>query len=226
MEGINFENVSLWGERWDSLFGVVLFNFALVIVVPAWLYEKDPGIDVPTIVHSSSVLSAMFYILIGGLGAACIPHVSPNMLESMMSGVFGTAMQLNASIFAFFIVGLGCPLFSVLARMNLTGSGLLSHSHGNIFAVYLPFFSSWLFYQGDAITELLSWGGIIFTSLVAFILPLWVSLHALHTSDETGVVAVYGQSHELSKPVQRRLLQILLVLAALSIFAALMGNFF
>ena len=88
-----------------------------------------------------------------------MPNVSENMLESMMSGVFGTAMQLGASIFAFAIVGLGIPLFSVLTRLNLTGSGLCSASTGNIFAVYFPFAVSWLIYGGPAVTALLSWGG-------------------------------------------------------------------
>lgn len=34
--GLELDEVSLWGTEWGSLFGVVLFNFALVIAVPAW----------------------------------------------------------------------------------------------------------------------------------------------------------------------------------------------
>lgn len=225
-DGFHLHNLSLWGESWDTLFGVVLFNFALVIAIPAWLYEKEPHVDVPTVIHGSSILSAVLYILIGGLGAMTIPNVSANMLESMMSGVFGTPTQINSSIFAFFIVGLGCPLFSVLTRMNLTGSGLFSHRVANILAVYVPFLGSWLFYQGDAITDLLSWGGTIFTSVVAFILPLWVSLKALDTTDNQGVVAVYGLQKDLSKGTQKTLLRLLMILSLFSIFAAIMGNVF
>jgi hypothetical protein len=135
-------------------------------------------------------------------------------------------MQIVASIFAFFIIGLGTPLFSVLSRQNLVGSGLCSHFQGNLLAVYLPFFSSWMFYQG--VTQLLSWGGIIFTSLVAFILPLLISIHALDTSDGMGHVKVYG-SWELpmkSRSSQKTGLQILLGLAILSIVAAIVGNIF
>ena len=225
LEGVHFDNVSLWGETWDSLLGVVLFNFSLVIAVPCWLYEKDSHVDVPTVIHGASILAAVLYILIGGLGAMTIPHVSPNMLESMMSGVFGIPMQINASIFAFFIIGLGCPLFSVLTRTNLTGSGLFSRNAANALAVYLPFFSSWLFYQGNAITRLLSWGGIIFTSVVAFILPLLIALHTLDTSDEQGVITVYGKYIVSSKERQRFFLHVLMVLSVLSIFAAIIGNF-
>ena len=142
-----------------------------------------------------------------------------------MSGAFGTAMQLCASIFAFAIIGLGCPLFSILARMNLTaGRGLLSKGAANGIAVYLPFFTSWVFYQGDAVTNLLSWGGIIFSSLVAFILPLLLSLHSLETGDDGGSVDIYNPWHVKSKRKQKRALNVLLALAIGSIIVAILGN--
>lgn len=98
-------NTSMWGSDWGDLFGVVLFNFALVIAVPAWLYERDPDVDVPTVVYGSSLLSVILYVAIGMLGSMTIPSVSSNMLESMMSGTMGTLMQLGASVFAFAIIG-------------------------------------------------------------------------------------------------------------------------
>ena len=189
------------------------------------LHEKESQVNVPAVVHSSSFLSATLYISIGMLGAITMPHASQNMLECLLSGAFGTAMQLCASIFAFFIIGLGCPLFSILARMNLTaGSGLLSRGAANGLAVYLPFFSSWIFYQGDAVTQLLSWGGIIFTSLVAFILPLLLSLHSLETGNDEGSVGVYKPCHVTSKKKQKIALKVLLALAIASIIVAILGN--
>lgn len=44
--GIDFSNVTLWGTDWADMFGVVLFNFAVVIAVPAWLYERRPDVCV------------------------------------------------------------------------------------------------------------------------------------------------------------------------------------
>jgi hypothetical protein len=225
-EGVDMENVSLWGTEWGSLFGVVLFNFSLVIAVPAWLYEKELEVDVPAVVHGASLLSAFLYILIGILGAVTMPFVSQNMLASLMSGAFGVPMQLCASIFAFFIVGLSCPLFSVLNRMNFVGSGLMTTNAANWWSVYLPFFSSWIFYQGDAVTVLLSWGGIIFTSLIAFILPLLLTLYVLDTSATEGAVDVYEPLHITSKSAQKRSLYVLLGVSVLSIFLAFFGNAF
>jgi hypothetical protein len=227
-EGVQFSEggVSLWGDEWGSLFGVILFNFALVNAIPAWLFEKEPDVDVPTVVHGSSAFAAVLYIVIGVLGATSMPYVSQNMLESLMSGAYGTAMQLCASIFAFFIIGLGCPLFCVLTRMNLTGSGLVSHGTANGLAVYLPFLTSWMFYQGDAITQLLSWGGIVFTSLIAFVLPLLLALHALDVSNDEGAVDVYSPVHLTTKISKKMTLIVLLGLAVISIILAIFGNVF
>jgi lipid-A-disaccharide synthase-like uncharacterized protein len=223
--GVDLGNISLWGGSWYDLLGVVLFNFSLVIAIPAWLSEKDPSINVPTVVWTASWLSTLLYVVCGLLGALAMPNVSENMLESMMSGAFGTSMQFGASLFAFMIIGLGIPLFSVLTRMNLTGSGLCSHAVGNALAVYLPFSVSWMLYQGRAVTELLAWGGVLFTSVVAFILPLLLALHTVLEFDVQGAIAVYGGWFE-SSDSQRNALIVLLGLAVVSVVCAIVGLIF
>jgi hypothetical protein len=221
-DALSFNNASWWGTSWQDLFGVVVFNFALVIVVPAWLYERDPHVQVPTVIHGSSILSLLLYLLIGILGDLAMPHASENMLESMMSGSMGIAMQLGASIFAFAIIGLGIPLFSVLTRLNLTGSGLVSRRTGNVLAVFFPFAVACVLDGDHAVTDLLSWGGIVFTGMVVFILPLLLAIHVVRTSDAAGSVSVYFGLFE-EKPAHLRSLYILLGLTTASIVAALTG---
>jgi len=182
---------------------------------------------VPEVVHISSFLSSIFYMSIGILGAITLPHASQNMLESLMSGAFGKPMQLCASIFAFFIVGLGCPLFSVLARMNLMdGNRLLSRGAANMLAVYLPFLLSWLFYQGEAVYSLLAWGGTIFTSLIAFVLPLFLAYCALEKGYSQGSVDVYQPFHVTTNEAQNLAIRIILTIGISSILVAILGNFF
>mmetsp|Transcript_4612 Transcript_4612/g.6814 ORF Transcript_4612/g.6814 Transcript_4612/m.6814 type:complete len:518 (+) Transcript_4612:131-1684(+) len=222
--GIDFERVSLWGTSWNSLFGVVLFNFALVIAIPAWLYEKHPSIDVPTVIHGSTALSTLMYVLIGFIGAIAIPNVSDNMLESMMSGAFGPIMAGGATLFAFFIIGLGIPLFSVLTRMSLLGTNLCSSPRqANLWSVYMPWCCSWLVYHG--VTHLLAWGGVLFTSAVAFILPLLLSLHTImEFYDETqGSITVYNNLFVETKESETLALYILLALASGAVFLAIVG---
>jgi amino acid permease len=222
---LDWSRGSLWGHDWDDLFGVVLFNFALVIAIPAWLYEREPHVDVPTVIHGSSFMVVILYIFVGLSCHLAVPNVSDNMLESMMSGVFGTAMQLGASVFAFCIIGLGIPLFSVLTRLNLLGGGLCTRNVGNLLAVYLPFGASWLLYDSTAVTKLLAWGGVLFTSLVAFILPVALALHVVKQFDNEGSISVYF-GYFTSKRGELNSLRVLLFLAIFAIVAALLGNFF
>ncbi len=222
---LSLDNTSLWGYDWDDLFGVVLFNFALTIAIPAWLYEREPHVDVPTVIYGSSMLSTAMYIALGLLGSLTMPNVSENMLQSMMTGTMGVAMELGASIFAFAIIGLGTPLFSVLTRLNLMGSHTCSRSTANLLSVYLPFAAAWFLNDGTAITKLLSWGGIIFTSLIVFIFPLLLAIHAKQTTAAPGSIDVYcgfvqGHRAELIS------LWILLFLSISSVSLAIWGNIF
>lgn len=223
--GLSLENSSLWGYDWDDLFGVVLFNFALTIAIPAWLYEREPHVDVPTVIYGSSLLSTAMYIAIGLLGSLTMPNVADNMLQSMMTGTMGVSMELGASIFAFAIIGLGTPLFSVLTRLNLMGSHTCSRGTANILSVYFPFAVAWMLNDGTAITKLLSWGGIIFTSLIVFVFPLLLAIHEMQNTAAPGSIDVYcglikGHRAELIS------LWILLFLAMTSVSLAIWGNLY
>jgi len=137
------------------------------------------------------------------------------MLQTFMSGGEGTGMQITSFFFAIFIVGLGIPLLSVLGRLNLTGCGY-SKFIGDIFAVYLPFGLSWLFYRGNMVTVLLTWGGMLFTSLIAFLFPLFLAMRALKVSENTG--SIFGTQDKKWN------LQCLLVVAIAAVLASIVGN--
>jgi hypothetical protein len=138
-----------------------------------------------------------------------------------VSGAYGTGLQLSGSLFAFFI-GLDIPLFSVLCRYNLTHSGLCSERVANILVVWIPWLGSWLFYQGDAIGELLQWGGVLLTSTLAFVLPLYIALRALVTTDQKGSIHVYGAG--TSRRQQMICLYVLLFVASFAVALAIGGQ--
>jgi len=224
INGLDFSNVSMWGTDWSDMFGVVLFNFAVVIAVPAWLYERKPSVSVTSALSNSSLLGFVLYLLVGGLGALTMPNVADNMLQSMMSGSFGPVTGICSMIFAFFIIGLGIPLFSVLTRLNLTGSGLCTEFQANLLAVYFPWGTAWLLYTGGHTTALLGWGGIFFTSVVVFLAPIFLALHAIKESDAVGSVNVYG-GYLKEKSKQEIALYILLLGSIASITFAVIGEF-
>jgi Transmembrane amino acid transporter protein len=222
-DDLDVKRVSLWGDDWDDLLGVVLFNFALVIAIPAWLYEREPHVDVPTVVHGSNMISIVLYCGIGILGAMAMPNVSENMLESILSGALGPWMQIGASIFEFYIVGLSVPLYSVLNRLNIMANGV-SQTTGNLLAVFLPFALSWFLYDGGAVAKLLAWGGVIFTSMIAFILPIALALYVATEFDYDGSVVVYfGYIRTVAAEITT--LRVMMVLSFLSVILAVVGNF-
>jgi hypothetical protein len=223
---LTLEHASLWGEKWDDMLGVILFNFALVLAIPAWLHEKKAHVGVGQTVFLSTVISVALYIGVGIMGALAIPKVNINLLDPMVSGAFGRGVQVAASIFAFFIIGLDIPLFSVLTRYNLTHSGLCSVYFSNWLVVWIPWGIGWAFYAGDAIGTLLSWGGVILLSSVAFILPLSLAYRALKARpEEAGAVEVYGPFLKTFKQ-QKVALRILLMTASASVVIAILGEFF
>jgi hypothetical protein len=147
------------------------------------------------------------------------------MFPIKMSGTLGVTEQLGATVFAFFIIGLGIPLFSVLTRLNLCGGGMISHSWGNVLAVYLPFGLSWFLYDGKVLTKILAWGGIAFTSVVAFLLPIVISMYVVKRFPEReGSIDVYC-GYLRSPRAQLLALWVLLGLAVSSIVLAIVGNF-
>jgi hypothetical protein len=46
--GLAWKHVPMWGGQWDRMLGVILFNFSLVLAIPAWLSEKKTSVSVPT----------------------------------------------------------------------------------------------------------------------------------------------------------------------------------
>ena len=79
-----------------------------------------------------------------------------------------------------------------------------------------------MFYQGRAIAELLDWGGVLLTSAVAFLLPLYLALRVLVATDAEGSIDVYGIP--LSRRVQIMLLYALLFVAGAAVSMAIVGQ--
>jgi hypothetical protein len=224
---LSLHHASVWGHEWSNMLGVIMFNFALVLAIPAWLHEKKESVSaVSTVVYSTAITTAL-YIGVGALGGLTISHVHVNLLTPMVSGAYGQGVQVAASIFAFFIIGLDIPLFSVLTRYNLTHSGLCTTCTANLLVVWIPWGLAWIFYQGDAIGELLDWSGTLLTSAVAFILPLYLALRALVMDPEErlkGSVTIYRSSFLASRKAQIMSLYVLLFIAAAGVMLAIISE--
>jgi hypothetical protein len=82
----------------------------------------------------------------------------------------------------------------------------------------------WLFYQGDAISEVLSWGGVLFTSAVAFVLPLYLAFKVTQKDDmPKGSLDVYGGIFT-TRTWELRATASLLAVAVASVLLAILGQ--
>ena len=95
----------------------------------------------------------------------------------------------------------------------------------NLLAIYLPWGTAWMFYNGGSTTALLGWGGIIFTSIIAFLAPLLMGLHAATTYTCDGSISVYGRL-VLSRRQKVLVLYGLLIFSSAAIVLAIIGELY
>ena len=95
----------------------------------------------------------------------------------------------------------------------------------NFLAIYLPWGTAWIFYNGGSTTALLGWGGIIFTSMIAFLAPLLMGLHIATTNASDGSISVYG-GIELSRRQKILIFYGLLAFSSVAIVLAIIGELY
>jgi len=107
------------GPSCSELFGIVLFNYAFSVTIPAWLNEKKPRVDVNTVVWGSSTLLTFMYISFGTLGAMAFPNPPADMLSMLSSSNADPVTRGSALFFGLIIIGSGVPIFCVLIKNTL-----------------------------------------------------------------------------------------------------------
>lgn len=180
--GIDFSSVPWFGDSIFQLAGVVLFNFAFSVTVPSWLSEKEPNVSVNRTIWGSSILSCLVYILFGTMGALSFSEAPGNMLILLASKKVCLLTRICAALFGITIIGAGVPVFCVIIKTTLYNSAGFSARWAVFCGAFVPYLISWSLYQGEKITTLLNWAGLVINGLVAFILPLVITYKALESS--------------------------------------------
>lgn len=83
-KGFPYE-IPLVGTELSQLAGVVLFNYAFVITVPAWLNEKMDHVSVNKIVWGASTTASIVYAAFGIMGAMTFQGIGGNALIILTS---------------------------------------------------------------------------------------------------------------------------------------------
>lgn len=104
--GLTF-SVPLIGNNYSELAGVVLFNFAFIITLPAWLIEKKTSVNPNTVIWSTSIYCSFLYITFGLFAAAAYGPGSGKMIALLASSEVTPFTRFCAAFFGVSIIGAG-----------------------------------------------------------------------------------------------------------------------
>eukprot|EP00981_Chlorochromonas_danica_P011368 scaffold3979_cov158-Ochromonas_danica.AAC.1 len=178
VRGVNYD-VPWVGYDMSKLTGVVLFNYAFSITVPSWLSEKDRNVSVNKCVWAASSWASIIYLVFGLLGALAFDQVGPNVLVLLASNKVHHLTRFCAALFGVIIIGCGVPVFAVIIRTGLVASELCTPGWALFVGGFLPYFMSWMLYQGTMLMSILNWAGLVINGLVAFLFPMILALKAI-----------------------------------------------
>eukprot|EP01042_Synura_sphagnicola_P009524 gene9524-12215_t len=173
--GLTYE-LPWFGKDITQLAGVILFNYAFSITVPAWLYEKHPDVSVNKMIWSSTSIASVLYVMFGVLGAMSFQDVSQNMLVLLTSTKVHAFTRFSAALFGVIIIGCGVPVFCVIIKNALEFNHVCSPWWASVWGSIMPYALSWMLYQGSLLMSVLNWTGLIVNGLVAFLLPMILAL--------------------------------------------------
>lgn len=161
-----------FGNHYDELIGVILFNYAFVITVPSWLIEKTPGTNVNKTIWGASIFCSAMYITFGLLAAMAYKKDSEDMLTLLAGDGVSILTRICAAFFGVAIIGAGVPVFCVIIKNTLYSTKACSAHTSFFWGAVFPYLAAWTLYQGDALMKVLNWAGLVINGSVAFILPL------------------------------------------------------
>ena len=198
--GLEARRVPAVGDEFGNVLGVIIFNFAFCVTVPSWLNEKRPHVRVNRTIWSSTIASTVGYILFGLLGALAYDNVDDNLLNTLANSN-SVAERVSAYVFAWAIIGLGIPIFCVIARYNLIVGGLASPGVATWWGCFVPWLSAWTIYQGDVAQAAINLSGLFVNSIIDFTLPILLTIASLGVPLTLGARAVLKHLRHADEPL-------------------------
>ena len=168
--------VPLFGTSYNQLIGVVLFNFAFAITVPAWLNEKMSNVPVNEVIWGATVFNATLYILIGTLGAAAFNDPKSDMLIYLASNEVSSVTRCFSVLFGIIVIGCGIPIYCVIVKSALYAGRTCGPQGAFFWGAVFPYAVSWTMYQGSWLMDVLNWTGLLINGVVAFVMPLLLAV--------------------------------------------------
>jgi hypothetical protein len=190
--GLDAAAVPAIGTNFTSVLGVVVFNFAICTSIPSWVNEKKESVSIEKSFAVSMPMACTVFTCLGFLGAMAFPP-NPTTGKSPLDGqtilvvMYGLGTKIAKITFFLFpaCVNLtSIPVFSIMQRYNLVESGICGHRMALFIAVCVPWAVAIPLYTGKGYEMLVTWSGILITSVVNFVIPPVLYLLALNRTKE------------------------------------------
>jgi len=157
---------------WQQLFSVMLFNFALMSALPSWANEKRPEVSVGWSLGLSMSYVAVLYSIIGIVGSLSFGESLQGNLFSMLNASGSVLNRLSVTAYPILQNLTSIPVFSIFIKYNLMQLGWLQRNSATIVAFVLPWAFSIPFYRGHGFEAISNVGGLAFSSVVNFLVPV------------------------------------------------------
>ena len=182
--GLDFSESSVpaFGDDVGGQVGNILFNYAYIVTIPSWVNEKDPSVSIHRSIWSSLSLGILSFVLIGWFGAAAFQGDQSDLLAALSSPKTGTAARVATYLFPPMALVSGIPIFSIIIRYNLMENKICSKVVANFWAVLFPWICALVMYAGDLLNDLITWGSLLTTVPLNFMLPCYLFYLAHHWS--------------------------------------------
>uniref|UniRef100_A0A6B2L2R7 Amino acid transporter transmembrane domain-containing protein n=1 Tax=Arcella intermedia TaxID=1963864 RepID=A0A6B2L2R7_9EUKA len=175
--GVN--KVPMIGSDFATVFGTIMFNYAMVVTIPSWCNEKTHGTKVNSILAGSITFGTILFLFVGLLGAMSYKIDDGGDILSAIEAEDPTIIS-RAAVFLFplSVVATSIPIYSIIVRYNLLENKICNKPIANIIAVVLPWVVVIPFYTGKGLTEVMNWSTLISNGIVNFIIPFYLFIKA------------------------------------------------
>jgi len=163
------------------VFGVIMFNYAMVITVPSWCNEKTHATSINRSLGYSIFLGTILFLFVGLLGGISY-QISPDggdLLSAIdASPQGGIVSSICVYLFPISVVATSIPIYSIIVRYNLLENKICNKPVANFIGVVLPWLVTIPFYTGQGLNNVINWSSLISGGIINFIIPFWIYVRA------------------------------------------------
>jgi len=161
------------------VFGVVVFNYAMVTTVPSWCNEKTHATNVNKALSYSIIFGTLLFVMIGVLGGLAfnIPD-NGDLLSAIDASQDGVMQEISVFLFPISVVATSIPIYSIIVRYNLLENKICNKPMANFIGVILPWIITIPFYTGQGLELVINWSSLIAGGIINFFIPFWLYVRA------------------------------------------------